>query len=128
MTWIVSASLLIVGLIHLLPAVGVLGGDRLAGLYGMTLDDPNLLVLMRHRAVLFGVLGVFLIVAAFRPTWQMAGLLAGLVSVVAYLWLVAATGGVNAQLTRVFQVDLVALVVLIVGLGARLWVVWRAAG
>ena len=78
MKYFVSALLIIVGIIHLLPLSGVLGADRLGRLYGMPFADANLLILMRHRAVLFGLLGLFLVLAAFRPTMQPAALTAGL--------------------------------------------------
>ncbi|MFM7627473.1 MAG: phosphopantetheine adenylyltransferase [Gammaproteobacteria bacterium] len=114
MRHLISAMLVIVGVIHLLPLSGVLGGPRLAALYGIAVDGPDLAILMRHRAVLFGLLGVFLVVAAFRPAWQPAALVAGFVSVVSFLWLAWATGGYNAQLARVVTADLVALACLVV--------------
>ena len=41
MRYLVCAMLLVVGLIHLLPASGVLGSERLAGLYGIaTVEAP----------------------------------------------------------------------------------------
>ena len=47
------------------------------GLYGIPIDEPNLAILMRHRAVLFGLLGVFMLIAAFRPLYQPLALIAG---------------------------------------------------
>jgi hypothetical protein len=73
---------------------------------------------MRHRAVLFGVLGVFLLYAAFRPAFQLAAFVAGSVSVVSFLYLAWSVGGYNAQVGRVFIADIVALVCLIVGAAA----------
>jgi RsiW-degrading membrane proteinase PrsW (M82 family) len=64
--------------------------------------------------VLFGLLGAFLVVAAFRPAWQPAALVAGFVSVVSFLWLAWSVGGYNAQLARVFTADLIALGCLVV--------------
>ena len=58
MRYLVSATLVLVGLIHLLPLSGVLSADQLASLYGLSFSEPNLAILMRHRAVLFGLLGV----------------------------------------------------------------------
>jgi hypothetical protein len=113
--YLVSASLIIVGVIHLLPLVGVLGTDRLAALYGIPFGEPNLAILMRHRAVLFGLLGVFVLVAAFKPAWQSAALAAGLVSVVSFVGLAWSVGGYNSQLGRVVTADLVALPCLLVG-------------
>ena len=67
MRYLASAMLIIVGIFHLLPLSGVLGVERLASLYGLPFGEPNLAILMRHRAVLFGLLGLFLIFATSLP-------------------------------------------------------------
>jgi hypothetical protein len=121
MKYLVAAMLLVAGVIHLLPVSGVLGPERLASLYGLRFDEPNLAILMRHRAVLFGLLGAFLVYAAFRPAWQPVALLAGLVSVVSFLWIAKTTGGFNTAIARVYTADLVALVCLIAGTAAYVW-------
>ncbi len=115
MRYLVSAMLLVAAIIHLLPMRGVLGGEPLAVLYGLSFDEPNLAVLMRHRAVLFGLLGTFMVVAAFRPSWQPAAFAAGFVSVVSFLALALSVGGYNAQVGRVVVADWVALGCLLVG-------------
>ena len=124
MKHVVSAMLIVVGVIHLIPVTGVLGGERLAALYGLRFDEPNLAILMRHRAVLFGLLGAFMVVAAFRPALQTLAFVGGFVSVVSFLWLAWSVGGYNAEVNRVFVADLVALGCLVVGaaLKARLTV------
>jgi hypothetical protein len=119
MRHLVAAMLAVVAVIHLLPAVGVLGAARLEALYGIPVQEPNLAILMRHRAVLFALLGVFLLVAAGRPAWQPAALVAGFVSVLSFLALARTVGGTNAQLQRVFAADVVALACLVVGAVAR---------
>lgn len=115
MKHVVSAMLIVVGVIHLIPVTGVLGGERLAALYGLRFDEPNLAILMRHRAVLFGLLGAFMVFAAFRPALQTLALVGGFVSVVSFLWLAWSVGGYNAEVNRVFVADLVALGCLVVG-------------
>lgn len=81
MRYVPSDALAIVGLIHRLPQSGVMGAERLASLYGVTWSDPTALILLRHRAVLFGLLGLFLVSAAFSPALQLAALFAGGISV-----------------------------------------------
>jgi hypothetical protein len=115
MKYLVSISLLLVGIIHLLPLSGVLSAERLFSLYGIVFDEPNLEILMRHRAVLFGLLGGFLMLAAFKPAFQLAGLVAGFVSVVSFLYLAFSVGGYNEHIARVFLADIVALALLVVG-------------
>lgn len=114
--------LVIVAIIHLLLLSGAIGGERLAALYGLSFNDPNLAILMRHRAVLFGILGLFLLFAAFRPQFQVIAFIAGFVSVVSFLWLAWSVGGCNTQIARVFMADIVALACLIIGFVAYLYV------
>jgi hypothetical protein len=111
---LVSAMLAVAGLIHLLPLPGLLGGAKLSALYGLPFDEPNLAIVMRHRAVLFGLIGAFLLYAAFTPQVQVLALVAGLVSVLSFLALAWSTGGYNAQIGRVVAADVVALVCLVV--------------
>ena len=112
---LISLMLIITGIIHLLPLSGVLGVERLSVIYGMAFSDPNLVILMRHRAVLFGLLGLFFIAAAFKPAWQPLAFVAGFTSVVSFLWLAWSVGGYNAQLGRVVIADIVALGCLTIG-------------
>ncbi len=111
----VSASLIVVGIIHLVPVTGVLGVERLGSLYGIGIGDANLSILMRHRAVLFGLLGAFCLYAAFRPSLQLIALVAGAISVLAFLYLAYSTGGYNDELRRVVVADVVAAAFLAVG-------------
>lgn len=115
MHYLVSAMLVIVGVIHLLPLSGVLSSERLAVLYGMSFNEPNLAILMRHRAVLFGLLGLFFVASAFKPALQPIAFIAGFVSVLSFLWLAWSVGNYNAQLARVFSADVVALACLVIG-------------
>jgi hypothetical protein len=111
---VVPALLIVIGLIHLLPLPGVLGIERLAALYGQRFDEPNLALLMRHRAVLFGLMGAFLLFAAFKPLLHTLALVGAAVSVLSFLWLAWQVGGINAQVQRVVIADLVALVCVVV--------------
>lgn len=121
MRHLVSAVLLAVGVIHLLPLSGALGNARLGMLYGISVEGADLEILLRHRAVLFGILGLFLVAAAFRPALQPIALAAGIVSVASFLWLAWAVGGYHAKLARVVTVDIIALAGLLVGVVAS----WR---
>ena len=98
MTYLLGAALIIVGVIHLLPLVGVLGPARLQALYGITLTDPTLVLLMRHRAILFGLLGAFLVVAAFVPTLQLSALILGATSAMSFLVLARKGGPYNPRI------------------------------
>lgn len=43
---LIPAMLIITALIHFIPVTGMLGAAPLSRLYGMHIDDPNLLILM----------------------------------------------------------------------------------
>ena len=118
MRYLASAMLVVVAIIHLLPLSGVIGSERLASLYGMAFSEPNIAILMRHRAVLFGMLGLFLLFAALTPRFQVAAFVVGSVSVVSFLWLAYSVGGYNAAIGRVVTADIVALVCLVIGAAA----------
>jgi hypothetical protein len=118
-----SAMLCVVGVIHLLPLAGVLGPDRLARLYGLApvaLADPNLLILLRHRAVLFGVLGLLLVYAAFDAALRWPALAAAAASAGAFVWLARAGGAYNAHVGRVVLADVAALACVAVAVAAQL--------
>jgi len=112
MRLLITVSFLVVAVIHLLPLPGVLGNSQLATLYGVEISDPNLAILLRHRAVLFGLLGTGCAIAAFVPSWQNAMLIAAGISTVSFLLLAVTTGGYNTALTRVVTADIVAIVCL----------------
>ena len=114
MQTLVAVMLLVVGVVHLLPLGGVLGSRQLTRLYGLPFDEPNLAILIRHRAVLFGLLGVFFVYAAFSPDVQALALFAGFVSVGSFLALAHGSGTYNAAVRRVVAADLLALACLVV--------------
>jgi hypothetical protein len=121
MNLLVAAALIVVGIIHLLPVMGALGAERLTQLYGLPFNDPGLLLLMRHRAILFGLLGVFFICAAFVPALRTPAFVAGFVSVASFLWLAWPAFGHGPQIRAVFTADLVALTALVIGGGVHFW-------
>ncbi len=105
----ISALLAVAAIIHLMPLAGVLGADRLAALYGLPFQEPNLLIMMRHRAVLFGLLGLFLLFAVFSPALQPLAFAAGIVSAGSFLLLAWSVGGYNAAIGRVVLADAIAV-------------------
>ena len=111
---ITIACLTLAGIIHLLPLPGLLGAEQLRRLYGIAVDEPNLAILLQHRAVLFGLLGALLVAAVFRPELRAVALIAGLVSTVSFLVIAWGVGGYNAPVARVVAADIVAVLLLLV--------------
>jgi hypothetical protein len=110
---IVTGLFLLTALVNLLPVVGVLSTSRLEGLYGLVVQDPNLAILLRHRAVLFAIVAGLLGLAAFHPPLRALAISAGLISMLSFVAIAGLVGEYNPLLRRVVLVDVVASVALI---------------
>jgi hypothetical protein len=97
-----------------MPVIGVLGANQLSRLYGLPVNDANLELVLRHRALLFGLLAAFLGYAAFKPELHRLALIAGVASVSSFLVLAALVGPYNQAIATVVRVDWVALALLVV--------------
>ncbi len=108
----IAGLLLVVAVIHLLPIIGVLGADRLSALYAINVTDNNLELLMRHRAVLFGIIGGLIAYAAFTPGVQPLAFVIAFVSIASFLYLALSIGDYNESIRRVVIADIAAGVAL----------------
>lgn len=99
----------IVGAIHLLPIAPVFVPETLSRLYGIAPADSTLLVLMRHRAALLGLVGILCLWAIWAPSVRPAALLAAAINIVAFLGFYAAYGSPAGALRTIALADLVAL-------------------
>lgn len=112
----ISAILFLVGFMNFYPVVGVLSADRLAALYGVRVSGSDLLILMRHRALLFGILGAFLIFSVFEPSVRLFAISAGLASMLSFVILSMLIGGYGSHIRKIVLVDAVASVALLLAL------------
>lgn len=113
---LITLLLLIVAIIHLLPLSGLLGREHLAALYGILVDNPNLDILLRHRAIMFGLMGAFFATAAFKPYWQPMAFIGASISVVSFLALALTVGDYNAALRQVVLADIIAAACLLIAI------------
>jgi len=111
----IGVALAMAGLIHWLPLPGLFGADALRGLYGLDIASPDALILLQHRALLFGVLGAFLLGAIRQPAWRTPALLGGLISTTGFLVVAIVVGEFGAEVRRVVIADVVALAALLAG-------------
>jgi hypothetical protein len=111
----VTIAFLLAAIVNLFPVLGVLSTARLEALYGVPIADPNLAVLMRHRALLFGIVGALLAIGAFHPPLRPLAGAAGFVSMLSFVAL-ALGAEHNPLLRRVLWVDVAASLVLAAGL------------
>lgn len=110
---IATVLLLLAAAVNLIPVAGALSTSRLEGLYGVVVQDPNLEVLMRHRAVLFAIVAGLLAVAAFHPPLRALAIAAGLISMLSFVAIAGLVGEYNPLLRRVLLVDVVASLALV---------------
>jgi hypothetical protein len=108
-----ALALGLAALMHLMPLPGLLGSEALRTLYGIEITDPELLLLLRHRAVLFGLLGTGLLLSIRLRSWRGPMVIAGLVSTTSFLLLAHDARGLGVELQRVVHVDIVAIAALI---------------
>ena len=99
----------LVGLINFLPVLGVLSADRIAAAYDVEVVGSDMEILLRHRALLFGIVGGFVFYSLYNPAMQGAALTLAGVSMVGFLVLVFAVGGHNAALNRIVMADVVGI-------------------
>ena len=78
---------------------------------------------MRHRALLFGLLGLFMVYAAFKPSIQPLAFFAGFLSVVSFIAIAWSVGGYNEAVRKVVIADVVAVIAL--GIAGVLYVLGR---
>lgn len=109
----ITLCLLIVGLINFIPVLGVLSANKLEGAYDVVLSSNDLIILMRHRALLFGIIGAFIIFSAFVPSYQGAAMIMAGVSMVGFAVLAHSVGGFNASMNKVLMADYVGIVFLL---------------
>ena len=104
----------LVALINLLPVFGVLSAERLADGYGVEIASAELEILLRHRALLFGIVGGFVLASLWLPAYRGAALLLAGISMVGFLLLAAQVGAYGPALGRVVRADIVGVLALVV--------------
>lgn len=97
--------LLISGLVHLLPFSFLFFIEQLQKSYGVDISDANLQLLLRHRAIFFGLIGVGMILSAIKKSFYGWASAIGLISMVSFVLLFYQIGGINQQLRSVMLID-----------------------
>ena len=108
---------LLVGLVHLIPALALFRPALITRLYGVAPDSP-LLLFMHHRAALFFAVFIACIWAAFDPGGRKLATLLAAISMLSFLFLYVIYGR-PAALGTIALVDLIGLVPLA-------WAGWHA--
>ncbi|NNE66389.1 MAG: phosphopantetheine adenylyltransferase [Pyrinomonadaceae bacterium] len=109
---VISVLLVIVGFINFFPVIGIVSSDVLAGLYGIDAPAGDLLILLRHRALLFGLLGALIIVSAFRERLQSIAICSGFVAMIGFILISLTEPEKGEAITSVANIDIVATLLL----------------
>jgi uncharacterized membrane protein len=120
---IITGILVLVGLINFYPLVGVVSNETVSNLYQINVPNNDILVLLRHRAVLFGLLGAFIIYSAFKTELQGWAIAIGSVSMLSFIVVAVIVGDYSAGVRKVIIADAIALVGLFIAAGIRFWFV-----
>ena len=109
---VTSLLYFIVGLINFAPIVGLLGAARREALYGTAIPGGDLLLLLRHRAVLLALVGGLLFYATAFPQARPLAAAAAFVSMLSFIALAALAPLPGDSLVRVAWIDVAACVLL----------------
>lgn len=121
---IIAALLILVGVINVIPLIGIVSAPRLQSLYGLAALDPQLTLLLRHRALLFGLVGSVIILSAFMPALRVISYPMALLSMVGFIVLAPPANGLNPELLGVIRADWVGIALCLLALCGeclRLW-------
>jgi hypothetical protein len=104
-----------IALLHALPLSGVLGKSALERGYGLSLLSADVVILLQHRALLFGAIALGCVIAAWQASWRWPIACVALISMLGFIAITAPQAH-NAALNKVMWADLVGVVILSVTL------------
>lgn len=111
---LISALLIIVGLINFFPAVGILSANVLANAYGIPVPEGDLLILLRHRALLFGIVGAIIIASSFRRHLRFIAIVAAFISMSGFIVLTLISAEHGEKLHNIMLIDIVGVILLMI--------------
>jgi len=108
----ITICLIIVGLINFIPTIAIISAQKLEAAYSIKLISNDLIILLRHRALLFGILGGFILYSVKATSYQGAAMIMAGISMLGYVVLMFTVGGYNEALYKVLIIDVVGIVIL----------------
>jgi hypothetical protein len=117
----ICGLLVVAGLLHLVPALGLFGGNALSLLYGAAFQQINQQIVMGHQAVLNALVGALLLYAAWQPRARPLALIVGSISLLSFLVFALLLRHYNPPVDRLVLGALAALSCLLLAAGLFLW-------
>lgn len=112
MSKLIAACLVIVGLINFVPVLALISIQKLEEVYSISLLSNDLIILMKHRALLFGILGGYILFSAFNRIHQGPAILMAAISMIGFVVIMHFVGDYNESLDKVLIFDYIGLVFL----------------
>lgn len=113
MQTVVSLLLLIVGVINILPLIGVFSSKKLSSAYDVKLENTNLVILLKHRALLFGLIGGFVFYSVFKPAYQIEAMIMAAISMGGFIIIAKNESDYSKSLSKIVVIDIIGIASLI---------------
>ncbi|MBV1911980.1 MAG: hypothetical protein KUG78_22005 [Kangiellaceae bacterium] len=115
-----TICLILVGIINFIPVAGVLSSLNLENAYAIELINNDLIILMRHRALLFGVLGGYVLYSAFAKEHQVTSMVMVGASMVGFIALALLVEGYNDAIYKIILADVAGIAILVLAVILKL--------
>ena len=117
MELIYRITLFVAGLINLLPSMLAFLPGKISKSYGIEIPNANYELLLRHRAILFGIIGGLMIFSSIVKKYYEIATIAGLISMTSFILLYFLIDkDISSELKKVMAIDIFASLILLVGL------------
>ena len=117
METVFRVCLFISGVINFMPSLLAFWSNKISSSYGIDVPNSNDELLLRHRAVMLGIIGGVMIFSAISKKYYSLSVSIGLISMVSFIILYALVGNINSELQKVMQIDIAAILILLIGYG-----------
>ena len=114
-----STLLALAGVINFLPIIGVLSRTHLEQAYGVVILSNDLELLLRHRAVLLGLIGGVAILGALKAQYFYLAAMIAFISMVSYALLFHLLSIDQNALAKVLYADYAGIALVIGAIGIR---------
>jgi hypothetical protein len=108
-------ALVLIGLLHTPPAISGLSANKLAALYQIDTNDRVLLVLLHHRAVLFGLLAAACYYSAFTQQFAFEVSVAAFAAMLSFVAIAFSIPHHSPAIKKIALADVIGAVVLAAG-------------
>lgn len=88
--------------------------SKISKSYGVEVSNVNYQLIIRHRAVFFGIIGGLIIFSAITKKYYEISTIAGLISMMSFIIMYFLIGNINNELSKVMIIDVIATIILLI--------------